>query len=69
MTEDGDPAAIEVLLAELCREHRALDGEIARLVDGPAPDQLALQRLKRRKLALKDRIARLESARFPDIIA
>jgi hypothetical protein len=56
-------------LAGLRTEHRDLDDVITRMADGPAVDQLHLQRLKKRKLALKDDIARLENLLIPDIIA
>jgi hypothetical protein len=56
-------------LHELRSEHRDLDTVIARLSEGPALDQLQLQRLKKRKLLLKDEIARLESRLIPDDIA
>ena len=56
-------------LHELRSEHRDLDTVIARLSEGPAIDQLQLQRLKKRKLLLKDEIARLESRLIPDDIA
>ena len=69
MNDPPDPSAIERKLAELRAAHRALDGEIERLVQEPYPNQLEVQRLKKQKLALKDRIARLESLRIPDIIA
>lgn len=56
-------------LHELRSEHRDLDTVIARLSEGPAIDQLQLQRLKKRKLLLKDEISRLESRLIPDDIA
>lgn len=56
-------------LAQLRQEHRALDGEITRVVAESPGDQIALQRMKKQKLALKDRIARLEDQLYPDIIA
>lgn len=56
-------------LAELRRQHRALDEEISLLTDSPLGDQLRIKRLKIRKLQLKDEIARLEDKLYPDIIA
>lgn len=56
-------------LAELKRQHRALDEEISLLTDPPLGDQLRIKRLKIRKLQLKDEIARLEDKLYPDIIA
>lgn len=56
-------------LAELRRQHRALDEEIVALSDSPLGDQLGVKRLKKRKLHLKDEIARLEDKLYPDIIA
>ena len=56
-------------LAELRRQHRALDEEITALTESPLGDQLRTKRLKKRKLQLKDEIARLEDKLYPDIIA
>lgn len=57
-------------LHELRSEHRDLDTVITRLSSqGPALDQLQLQRLKKRKLMLKDEIAWLENRLIPDDIA
>jgi hypothetical protein len=69
MTDSPDCAEIDRKLAELRAAHRALDEQIAQLIEQGFPDQLQVQRLKKQKLALKDRIARLESDRLPDIIA
>lgn len=66
MSEDE---VLRIRLAELRRQHRALDAEIAALAENPLADQLQLRRLKKRKLALKDEIARLEDRLYPDIIA
>ncbi len=60
---------LRVKLAGLKREHRDLDDAITALSDTPAPDQLALRRLKIKKLGLKDRIAQVEDQLTPDIIA
>jgi hypothetical protein len=56
-------------LAELQREHRQLDAQIAELEIAPSVNQLEMTRMKKRKLWLKDEIARLEDQIFPDIIA
>ena len=63
--ETNDPGAIVERIAELRREHRALDERIQQLAANPE-DELEAKRLKRRKLQLKDCIARLESALIPD---
>lgn len=60
-----DPSAIVERIAELRREHRALDERIQRLAANP-DDDLEAKRLKKRKLQLKDCIARLESLLIPD---
>jgi hypothetical protein len=60
------PSQITHRVSELKLEHRTLDAEIDRLVDGIPADELAVKRLKKRKLWLKDCIARLESALIPD---
>ncbi|WP_233580263.1 MULTISPECIES: YdcH family protein [Luteimonas] len=54
------------LLMRLRAEHRQLDEAIIDLHAGPAPEAMALQRMKKRKLQLKDCIARLESDLIPD---
>jgi hypothetical protein len=69
MSDSADLSLIERQLAELRAAHRALDNQIAQLVDEGFANQLELQRLKKHKLALKDRITRLERDRLPDIIA
>ncbi|HBK45372.1 MAG TPA: hypothetical protein DDZ67_02830 [Xanthomonadaceae bacterium] len=53
-------------LAELRREHRDLDQEIARRIANLEADEMAIKRMKKRKLQLKDRIAQLESLLIPD---
>ena len=66
----GEDELLKIQLEELRREHRVLDGEIRALEEGgPAPDPLAVKRLKKRKLMLKDQIARIEDQLYPDIIA
>ena len=59
------PAEIARKLAELRREHRRLDEDIA-IAPAHLDDELQLKRRKKRKLQLKDCIARLESALIPD---
>lgn len=66
MTED------EVLRAEYevyKRAHRELDELIVKLEQGPAPDVIAVRRLKREKLRLKDRAEAIFDRLNPDIIA
>ena len=60
-----DPASIAGRIAELRREHRALDERIQQLAANP-DDELESKRLKKRKLQLKDCIAKLESLLIPD---
>ena len=60
---------LKVRLSALKMVHRELDDEIKLLEDSPAPDVLALRRMKKRKLNLKDQIARLDDEINPDIIA
>ncbi|HEX5305909.1 MAG TPA: DUF465 domain-containing protein [Dyella sp.] len=56
-------------LAELRREHRALDTKVADMIAAGSRDELQISRLKKRKLLLKDAIARLESKLIPDLDA
>ena len=60
-----DPSTVAERIAELRREHRALDERIQQLAANP-DDELESKRLKKRKLQLKDCIARLESLLIPD---
>ncbi|MGY6662979.1 MAG: YdcH family protein [Glycocaulis sp.] len=69
MFGDLDEDALIAKLAELRREHRALDAEVRAAQDCGVVDQLKLVRLKRRKLMLKDMIFALEDQLNPDIIA
>lgn len=62
----SDAPDLAARLADLRREHRLLDTDIARRAADPQVDELAIKRLKKRKLQLKDCIARLESALIPD---
>ena len=47
-------------LAELERQHRALEVEIAEARNHPSIDNLQIVQLKRRKLLLKDELARFQ---------
>ncbi|UNK59058.1 YdcH family protein [Pseudoxanthomonas daejeonensis] len=60
-----DLATVAERIAELRREHRALDERILQLAANPE-DDLEAKRLKRRKLKVKDCIAKLESLLIPD---
>lgn len=64
-----DAEALEILLNELQREHRALDAQITELQQAVAVDRLAIGRLKKQKLRLKDQITRISEQLYPDIIA
>jgi hypothetical protein len=50
---------IKERLAELERQHQALDHEIAEALGQSSVDDLKITELKRRKLMLKDEIERL----------
>ena len=52
--------SIAAHLAELERQHRALDAEIAEARNHPSIDNLQIVQLKRRKLVLKDELARYQ---------
>jgi hypothetical protein len=54
--------SLETHLAELQRQHRALEAEIAEARAHPSVDDLQIKELKRRKLQVKDEIARLQVA-------
>ena len=54
--------SLETHLAELQRQHRALEAEIAEARAHPSVDDLEIKELKRRKLLVKDEIARLQVA-------
>jgi hypothetical protein len=54
--------SLEAHLAELQRQHRALEAEIAEARAHPSIDDLEIKELKRRKLLVKDEIARLQVA-------
>lgn len=60
---------LKVLLEDLRREHRDLDGAISALETTQPSDQLRISRFKKRKLKLKDQIAQIEDRLLPDIIA
>ncbi|GAB3510847.1 YdcH family protein [Pseudoxanthomonas daejeonensis] len=65
LVEAIDLATVAERIAELRREHRALDERILQLAANPE-DDLEAKRLKRRKLQVKDCIAKLESLLIPD---
>jgi hypothetical protein len=50
-------------------EQRDLDDAISRICEGPAFDQLQVQRLKNRRLTIRDEIVKLHGKILPDIIA
>ncbi len=50
-------------------EQRDLDDAISRICEGPAFDQLQVQRLKNRRLTIRDEIVKLRGKILPDIIA
>jgi hypothetical protein len=54
----------EVHIAELERQHKALEREIAEALAHSSTDDLKLTELRRRKLALKDEIERLRHDRL-----
>ncbi len=56
-------------LAHLETEDRDLHDVITRIAEGPAFDQLKVQRLKKRRLIIKDEIVKLRGKILPDIIA
>lgn len=60
---------LKMELEHLRDEHRDLDAAIHAMQARPAPDLLAIGRMKKRKLSLKDRIQRIEDQLTPDIIA
>ena len=51
--------AINANLAELDRQHKALEHEIAEALAHSSTDDLKIMELKRRKLILKDEIERV----------
>ncbi len=69
MFGDLDEDQLLAKLAELRREHRALDAEVRAAQECGVIDQLKMMRLKRRKLMLKDQIFMIEDQLNPDIIA
>jgi hypothetical protein len=54
---------IKAHLAELERQHKALEDEIAEALSHSSTDDLKIAELKRRKLQLKDKIERLRQDR------
>jgi hypothetical protein len=69
MAQPPDPAKIASQLIELRMEHRDLDAAIAKLVEDPEGDDLAIKRLKKRKLRIKDMVSYLENQLIPDLDA
>ncbi|MGD0421547.1 MAG: DUF465 domain-containing protein [Xanthobacteraceae bacterium] len=55
---------VTVHLAELERQHKALEDEIAEALAHSSTDDLKIAGLKRRKLVLKDEIERLRHDRI-----
>jgi hypothetical protein len=55
---------VTVHLAELERQHKALEDEIAEALAHSSTDDLKIAELKRRKLVLKDEIERLRHDRI-----
>ena len=55
----GGEMTIKANLAELERQHKALEREIAEALGQTSIDDLKITELKRRKLMLKDEIERL----------
>jgi hypothetical protein len=47
-------------LADLEKQHRALEAELAEAIAHPSTDDFTIAALKRRKLHLKDEIVRLQ---------
>jgi hypothetical protein len=54
---------VKAHLAELERQHKALEDEIAEAMAHSSTDNLKIAELKRRKLQLKDEIERLRQDR------
>lgn len=69
MVIEEDLEGTRAKLAELHSIHRSLDKMIAKLMDGPAQDELEIRRLKKQKLLLKDQISVLEKRLVPDVPA
>jgi hypothetical protein len=59
MNDSVNQMTINERLAELERQHKALDREIAEALGQTSIDDLKITHLKRRKLMLKDEIERL----------
>ncbi|MEM1268374.1 MAG: DUF465 domain-containing protein [Pseudomonadota bacterium] len=60
---------LRVRLQLLRDEHSDLDQAIGAMEERPAPDMLAVRRLKKKKLQIKEEIVRIEDEIHPDIIA
>ena len=61
LTREAPNMSVAAHLAELERQHRALEAEIVEARAHPSIDDLQIVELKRRKLLLKDEIARLHN--------
>jgi hypothetical protein len=59
MKRSGEYMTIEAHLAELERQHKALEQEIAEAIAHSSTDDLKIAELKRRKLIVKDEIERV----------
>ena len=52
--------AISAHLKELNNKHAQIDKEIEKMMKHPAPDTIALTRLKKQKLQIKEKISHLQ---------
>ncbi len=66
MNFDPETKAVRIKIAELERQHRALDTAIDAM---PSFQEFEKMKLKREKLRLKDKISALRAMILPDIIA
>ena len=53
--------AMSAHLRELNNKHAKLDQKIDKMLKHPAPDTIALTRLKKQKLQLKEKISQIQS--------
>ena len=60
--------SIETSLAELERQHRALEAELAEANAHPWLDSLKVVELKRRKLSVKDQMVWLKRPKLPQLV-
>lgn len=56
-------------LARLQMAHKDLDDQLRALMQGPSPNIMHVQRMKKEKLSLKEQIDKIENDLIPDIIA